>query len=254
MTDLDQVGMHDRLDGLRLEQQVLAGLRPAVATQDEIGDFHRVCQCVFPAGQAGAAESRHPLRVQAEFLLAGEQHIAVEVDAIIVRVDDPVGNAALLQKVRFVGGVGVIGIGLAVDQILDAETARADIQTIDPYSFAGKGHQEFRVLHAKGHHQTLAQKVLGRMEVATCQGQPDVGRALEQGRQRHHRLALFVGHHQTGIADAILGMALQHLIERGGPTRAGLTQFDVQTLACEITAFLRRVIAGKLKLVQPAQL
>lgn len=53
--------------------------------------------------------------------LGGEQDVAVEIDAVVARIDDGDGDAALLQIEGLVAEVGVEDVDPAFDEILDVD-------------------------------------------------------------------------------------------------------------------------------------
>ena len=72
---------------------------------------------VVPAFQGRGSKCPRPLRMRRRLFRGGAERVAVEIEPERPRREDPIRNPLLLQKERFVGGVGDHRIGLAVDQI-----------------------------------------------------------------------------------------------------------------------------------------
>jgi hypothetical protein len=68
-------------------------------------------------------EGPDPLGVVLELALAGEQAVAVEVDPIVLRPEDPVVDAALLEIIGLIGDIGAEGVDLRVQIVGTADFA-----------------------------------------------------------------------------------------------------------------------------------
>jgi hypothetical protein len=76
---------------------------------------------------------------------------------------------------------------------------------------------------------------------------------LEDRGQHHHRLADAARQQQGGVADAVLGLALHHGLQRIG-AGARFQQRDIEAGVAVVALVLRGVVAGELELVLPFEL
>lgn len=93
--------------------QCLEALALAVLIQDQPGDLLLVIEGVFPALEHRPAHGRDALGVLLGLLLGGEEHVAVEIDAVMRRMEDANLVSELTQTVGFVAGIAVHGIAFA---------------------------------------------------------------------------------------------------------------------------------------------
>ena len=254
---LHQHGLQQQFHLLRLVQQVIVVVALAVLDVDQLRHFLAVRHRILPAAQAGGAERFHALGMAAQFVLAGKQVVAVEIDAGRARRKLVIGKSRPVQVVRFVGGIRGNRLDLAVDQVLDPVRGRQAPQAgpVDTHfpqeerDFIGSGRH---IRRRTEHHGGTGQPVHVR-RAAVLAHQQHAGRMLEHDGQHHQRLAGHAAQQETAVAHAILGLSRQH--GRFGPLAvAALAQLDVQARVAVIALLDGRVIAGKLELVAKAQL
>ena len=193
----------------------------------------------------------------AQFVLAGKQVVAVEIDAGRARRKLVVGKARPVQVIRFVGGIRGNGVDLAIDQIPDpvagrqvAHLLRRDAHFLqEQRDFIGCGcHIGGRTDHHGRPHQPVH---VGR--TAMLAHQQHAGRMLEHHGQHHHGLARHAAEQQGTVTHAVVGLARQHG-RLGKRHAAAFDQFDFQPRLAVITLLDGRVIAGKLELVREIEL
>uniref|UniRef100_A0A653E5H3 Uncharacterized protein n=1 Tax=Pseudomonas marincola TaxID=437900 RepID=A0A653E5H3_9PSED len=77
---------------------------------------------------------------------------------------------------------------------------------------------------------------------------------MHDRRQCNHRLALHVRDHQSTVGDGKVAFAGEHAVDGLGRIRPTLNDIHIHAGLAIEAFFLGHVIAGKLKLVQPAEL
>ena len=122
--DLHQLRLHQPAHFLGFEQQVFAGFAPAVAGDDQVGDFGRMIHRILPAAQARALESRDAIRARAHLHLRREQRIAIEIDAARPGRKQVERNTGLFHQIGLIGGIARSRADLAGQQVVDVEGMR----------------------------------------------------------------------------------------------------------------------------------
>ena len=200
--DLDQllhdvghaIGIHipdlhiERLDHLLAHLQLVlhVGLTAvdAILLAQQGDGLLRVGEGVAPARQARGPKPGHPIRMGALLRLGGEQDVAVEIDAVVARIDDGDGDAALLQIEGLVAEVSVEDIDPALDEILDVDRGgqRDELVLIEP--LIEEGGQQFGVLMSRKHHDPFATHVVNGENAAVTASQKDGRGVLIDAGQR----------------------------------------------------------------------
>ena len=249
VSQLDDVVADQALGLFGLEPEVLAAVALAVAREDQIDDLFRVVEGIGPALERGIDEGLDTGRVLAEFGLGGEQRVAVEVDAARPRRERPIREARLLEEEDLVGRVGRHRVDLALDQRGDVEIVRLQSQAfLRDALILEIRHQ---LVGMRLDHDPPADQIVQVIDLV--RGDERIGRVLEDGRQRHHRLPTAAIEHEVGCRDAVFGGAAQHGLGRL-LVRGRLDELHVQADVAVVALLDRGVVAGKLELMQPFEL
>ena len=208
---------------------------------------------IAPPFKAGGPKPLYPARMGLLLRLSGEEYVAVKVDAVIARVDDGDGNAALFQIERLVAEIGVEDIDPALDEIIDIDRGldRGKLAFIE--TLIEKCRQQLGILMGGKHHDPFATHAINSENAAVTTGQEDGRRVLKDAGERQQWLAIGIGGQYLCVADAKVGTTALHLVHRAyslatGPYLHVQSGFGIEALG------LGHVIAHKLGLVQPAQL
>lgn len=247
----------ERLDHLLAHLQLvfhvgLAAVDAILRAQQGDG-FLGVGEGIAPSLEAGCTKTCHPLRIEPLLCLGGEENVAVEIDAVVARVDDGHRDAALFQIEGLIAQIGVEDVYPAGDQIVDVDRSgyRDELALVKPLIV--EGGQQFGILMTRKHHDPFATHVRNGENAAVAACQEDGGRVLVDAGQCQQRLALGVVGQHLGVADAKVGASGQHLLNRTY-SLATWPYLDIQTCVGVIPLGLGHVIAHKLGLMQPAQL
>ncbi len=177
-----------------------------------------------------------------------------------MRLEDGIGNAGLVEGIWLVGNVGIQGFDASFDEIVEMALVRDEAQLVEGDALVEKHRLQLDILIA-AHQRDLAWAgaaafpVAGQIDRPLVAAMDDqhVGRMLEYRPEHQYRLALEIIDHQAGDTDAEIGPPGEDFRHRVGAGAAFLQGDGEARLA--IKALLqRRVVAGKLKLVHPAQL
>ena len=107
----------DHRDGFfGFEFQVLGAAPVGIARAYQRDDFIRMLGGVFPTAQTGSDKGLGPLTVAQILRLAGEQHVAIEIDAGCPRAELDVWELPLVEQERLEDLVGRQGVGAAGHQ------------------------------------------------------------------------------------------------------------------------------------------
>ena len=249
---IDHIGKAGAADDLGLEAQVLGRFVRREQAVDQVDGALRIAQRVLPAAQAGAAKGSCQFRFIARQVFVREQHIAVKTNVVVRRVEAAIGDALLLQGERFVRGVAVEGVGVAVDQVGDLVAGDLAVDLIEQADLVEHGDQCQAAVARQQHDAALAQ-VLDVDDAAVFAHDQAHRRLLHDCRQGHHRLAGAPFVEQAAVVDAEVGLAVDHFGDRVDADAAG-TNLHLQTFVAVVAEHIGHVVAGKLELVVPAQL
>lgn len=252
VADLDEHRLHQRHHLARLVQQVLAVVAARILVQDQVGGLLVVAHRPLPAAHAGGAEGARPRRMAGDLALAGEQVVAVEIDADRARAVDIVGEAEPVEQVGLVGGVDGHGVD-TVDQVVRIEAGRDPLDAADRHPFPGQVGQQFvgvaGLVGERADHRALADQAADVGFAAGLAHRQPERRMLEDHAQHHHRLAGQPRQQQAAAGHAVLGLAGQH-VALGLVAVGALEDAHVEPGLAVIALLERGVVAGELELVQ----
>ena len=222
-----------------------------ILRQDQLDDFIGMLHGIAPPLQRGLEEGPYPFGVEAHHALAGEQVVAVEVDAVGARSELEGRNSKPLQGMRLVRAVGRNGVDLALDEFFDPEAVGQGNDMILAQPRAAQVGQELVGMGFE--HDAPPLEVVHRLDVSITPGEQDKGGMLEDHPEHDDRRALLAGKQQGAGADAEIGMPFHHLPCRVGG-RVRLDQADVQPHLAVEALLERGIVARELELVLPLQL
>ena len=253
VTDIDNVRQDHRAHRFGFELQMFSRFWHPVFIKQQIDDLVGMLHRISPALQRRPPESLDPIRVVSEFLLRGKHDVAVIVDAIGNRTDDFESDTLLLEHEGLIGQIGIEGVDLAGNEILDVVTGRHDIDGVRRNTLAHEHGDEIRVLAPADQHNGFADEIMRRAQTRIGTHQQDRRRMLEDRTQGDQRLPFEPLEQDLAVGRPVLRPPGEYFLDRQA-TAAAFVQANVKAGGA-VEAFLeRRVIAGELELVQPAQL
>ncbi len=252
VADFNQHRLHQRHHLARFEQQMLAVVAAGVLGQDQVGHFFGMGHGIGPAFHAGGAKGLDPLGMARDLVFAGEQIVAVKIDAGRARAVHVVLEADAVEVIGFIGRIRREGVDPALDQVVDVVSVLDPNQAADGHPFllevggqlVGLG----QLFGERADHDALAFDLADVGRGVFLAHQQHVGRMLEHHAQHHQRLAGHARQQRAGAAGAIFGRAVDHAALWLAAILA-FVDLHFQPGVAVIAFFNGRVIAGKLELV-----
>ena len=229
---------------------MLPAMAAAVALEDEFHGLLGVVHRELPAFECRGEKGLDALRVLLHDRLGRKQGIGVEVHAAASRREHGKGKSRLAQDEGFVGRVAGDRIYPPLDQVLRVEAVGKGPDAIDRHAFASQEGVELRLV--RHDHQLATGKRMHRV-ADVLSHQQHQGRVLQDRGERDHAFSTCAPQRKFRCADAEVGKAREHCIDRVAAF-AGLGEADLKSGAAVVALLDRGIKTGKLELVLPVQL